>query len=60
MWQVAQFSITGGCSWIHGPRLSAWQLTHRSCADSLFSDATFSEPCGSWQSWQVTLPSMIG
>ena len=27
---VAQFSSTGGCSWIHGPRLSAWQVTQRS------------------------------
>src|SRR5512137_993832 len=60
VWQVPQFSITGGCSWIQGPRLSAWQETHRSCEDSLRSAKAVSVPCGSWQSWQVTLPSMIG
>ena len=38
VWQIAQFSSTGGCVWIHGPRLSAWQVRHRS-ADGLAPQA---------------------
>src|SRR2546427_3693478 len=32
-WQLAQFSMTGGCSHRKGPRLSVWQLREFSLVD---------------------------
>lgn len=45
-WQLAQFSITGGCSHRNGPRRSAWQLKQFSLTVLWMSWLGFGLPCG--------------
>ena len=60
MWQDRQFSSTGGCPNMNGPRLSAWQEKHCWFTVSCFTMAGVRAPCGLWQSEHFTLPSRIG
>src|SRR3954470_18318586 len=61
-WQVAQFSRTGACSHIIGPRISAWQLTHSSPTElPVLSALTFViDPCGLWHELHDIFPSRTG
>src|SRR6185369_3451910 len=60
LWQIRQFSSTGGCSHMNGPRFSVWQLMHSSRTDSELIMALESAPCGLWQLVHASLPSMMG
>src|SRR6185503_8883054 len=60
LWQVRQFSSTGGWPQTNGPRFSAWQVVQSCGTDSALTIAFESAPCGLWQSVHATLPSMIG
>src|SRR3982751_4155540 len=61
-WQVAQFSRTGVCSHIIGPRISAWQLTQSSATElPVLSAFTFViDPCGLWHELHDIFPSRTG
>src|ERR1700757_3320262 len=56
-WQLAQFSITGGCSHRNGPRRSVWQLRQFSVVVAWINCFGLGLPCGLWQLLHVTLPS---
>ncbi len=55
-WQLLQSSEAGGCSHRKGPRLSAWHPKQVSLTVFARKEAGPVDPCGLWQSLQVTAP----
>ena len=53
LWQLLQFSATGGCSHRNGPRYCAWHESQVWLTVGLVSSAGNRESCGWWHDVQV-------